>query len=67
MVGLKSLLRVSFAFDCLLPEMKSALNTLYNRDSKIEDVTGLALHGEKERGFESYKLGSMAYALQVWA
>ncbi|GMN64723.1 hypothetical protein TIFTF001_033796 [Ficus carica] len=28
---------------------------------------GLALRGGKERGFESYKLDGLAYALQVWA
>lgn len=48
------------AFDFLLTQMKSAANTLYSRDSKIEGVTGLALHGEKDWGFESYKLGGLA-------
>lgn len=55
------------AFDFLLTQMKSAANTLYSRDSKIEGVTGLALRGEKDWGFESYKLGGLAYALQVCA
>ena len=54
------------AFDFLLTQMKSAANTLYCRDSKIEGVTGLVLRGE-DWGFESYKLGGLAYALQVCA
>ncbi|GMN36347.1 hypothetical protein TIFTF001_042420 [Ficus carica] len=51
------------AFDFLLAEMKRAANTQYNRDFKISGVTSLALRSEKDQGFETYKLGGMAYAL----